>query len=390
VVGTVVDFLTDRPLAGRIVQLGATRATTNADGMFTIAVAPSTYDIAVLEPDGTSVSLYYRLTRRDPLLSHESSSANRPLANTATIGGTVSGGAPFPLVPPNGVTIYYFSSATNTSLILGGSVQTPLAGPQFGPLQLSWNGDASTSGELVALGTFPGAADTSAWLASEAVTLFNGQDAQAEVSLSPTSAVVLGGNITPKGIDVSDKEVLYRLPFVDSTMNLVFDETADASFSYSIPNLSSLGGQYCVAVHADMGFAGTQLCGIGAGTMDASVSVAEPPSMQEPAGATFVADGGFAWTAVENSVYMLQFKQMIATAETPNIDVFTVLTSVPWPNLAPLGIAVPAGATYECTIGALGPYNSMDDAFGPTGQGQPFPTVLQAGYSRPKEVTLSP
>ncbi|MGO9838128.1 MAG: hypothetical protein ACLP1X_28435, partial [Polyangiaceae bacterium] len=394
VTGMVVDFATNRPLANRLVQIGSARATTDTNGAFTIPNAPSTYDVAVLEPDGTSVSIYSQLSRREPLLSHESHaiSAVANSGNTATVTGTVSGGATFPLVPPNAVAVYYFSSEAETSLLLGGTVATPLAGPQYGPMHLFWNGAPSISGELIAMGTFSDVSDASTWFASEQLSLATGEDAQAPLTLTPTATVSIRGNIiVPNTVAVYEKEVLYRLPFVDSTMSLLFDETDDASFNYNLPDLDSLGGQYCLSVQADLGFAGAQLCGIAEGSTDVSVSIMAPSSLQEPTGAAVsLADAGFSWTPVNSAIYMLQFKQSIATSGTPNIDIFTSSTTARWPDLESLGVSVTAGTTYQCSIGALGPYSSMDDAFGPMGQGQAFPSVVQVSYSQPRDITLSP
>src|SRR3977135_4512914 len=59
--GTVVDLVTGRPLAARQVVVGSRKATTDASGRFAIGGVSPVYDAIVVDPDGTTVSLYERL-----------------------------------------------------------------------------------------------------------------------------------------------------------------------------------------------------------------------------------------------------------------------------------------------------------------------------------------
>jgi hypothetical protein len=58
VTGTVVSFSSLRPLAGRTVFIGGQTTSTDAEGRFTVAHVAAVYDLMVIEPDRTGISLY--------------------------------------------------------------------------------------------------------------------------------------------------------------------------------------------------------------------------------------------------------------------------------------------------------------------------------------------
>jgi hypothetical protein len=67
----VLDFHFLSPLAGRVVAIDQHQTTTDADGRFALEDVGPIYDLVIVEPDRSTVSLYEHLSRRDPLLVHE-------------------------------------------------------------------------------------------------------------------------------------------------------------------------------------------------------------------------------------------------------------------------------------------------------------------------------
>jgi hypothetical protein len=60
-----------------IVRIGRQRTFTDGEGRFTFANVPDIYDIEVMERDGRHATAYYRLSRRDPVLTHQTWPAYR-------------------------------------------------------------------------------------------------------------------------------------------------------------------------------------------------------------------------------------------------------------------------------------------------------------------------
>src|ERR1700722_14119440 len=56
--GIVVDAETKRPLANRTVRIGAQATVTDAGGNFAIAGVDAPYDLTIVEPDSSSISVY--------------------------------------------------------------------------------------------------------------------------------------------------------------------------------------------------------------------------------------------------------------------------------------------------------------------------------------------
>ncbi len=151
--GRGVDFSTQRPLVGRTVAVGALRAVTDAEGRFSLAGVPPTYDVILVEPDRTTVTVYRRLQRRDPLLTANLHRENRwKPQHYATVRGTLAGGGPYPTAYPDYATVYLFSEQQSMDRPL--LPPEPL-GPDFRPLSVGWDGVLSVKGLLVALRRVP-------------------------------------------------------------------------------------------------------------------------------------------------------------------------------------------------------------------------------------------
>ncbi len=98
----------------------------------------------------------------------------------------------------------------------------------------------------------------------------------------------------------------------------------------------------------------------------------------------------FSWTRFDGGVHELSLEAQHPSRATPSIYVLTAATSTTWPDLTSIGIPFPGGATYECAIGGLGPYATLDDALGADGLSATMPTEARRSNSRPIQVRTAP
>src|SRR6266542_2176869 len=139
VTGVVLDRETLRGLPGRSILIGDARAKSDENGRFVISSTTMIYDLAIVDPDGSTISIYKSLSRRDLVLAHRRSASRDPMAHSAFLNGKLSGGAAYPLTGQDLVAVYFFSQTTDDQVILGGAGPHP-HGPEYGPMFLQWNG----------------------------------------------------------------------------------------------------------------------------------------------------------------------------------------------------------------------------------------------------------
>jgi hypothetical protein len=392
--GTVVDFATSRPLAQRTVSVGGKNAMTDAKGQFTLTSVPSTYDAVVTDPDGTTISIYQRLSRRDPLLPHNSLPARA--TNSAILGGDVSGGGNYPLATTDSVDVYFFSEETDNQFSIGHGLPAGLDGPGYGPISLSWEGADAISGRLMALGNFEAAGDAGAstWFLDRPLTLRNGQMPFVNVALAPVmnTGHITGAIQVPAGSRLVSRGAFYRLPITHALIAIPSVQGQSHSFDDVVPDLSTLGGELCVRANGTPGNAISQRCGVSLGaTQDITLTLQPPPSFLTPSsGAAIAKDTRFSWTAFRNGVHLLELESVSPSSRAPRIYVFTSATSVAWQDLSVFGISFPGAAKYRITIAGIGPYSSMDDALAPSGFAASATAELRQSYSYPLYSTTSP
>jgi hypothetical protein len=257
-------------------------------------------------------------------------------------------------------------------------------------MPLRWGGPASISGELTAFGMFRTAdGGSSSGFAHQSLALTDGQRGFANIALTPVVQVghIVGGIQVPANSDISEKEVFYRWPIVHA--RIVVPTAQSSAFDEIVPDLSDSGAELCVGAGAAAGSFLTERCGISLRDGDATVTLQQAPSVSSPGdGATVTKDTQFSWSRFDGGVHVLQLEPS-SSATGPRIYLFTSLTNTLWPDLAGVGVAFPASASYQCAVGGLGPYTSMDDALGPDGLGAPFPSEIRRSFSPTLNVTTS-
>ena len=133
VLGVVVHADEHWPLGGRVVEIGGKRAVTDAAGRFRIEGVGAKYDAFVSDVDGSWVSLYRNVSRRDPVLSHHGQDwkTKERERHSARLSVKVEGGV-WPL-DRDGLSIQVRSAS--------GKVEGRWSendGPEFGPIRVGW------------------------------------------------------------------------------------------------------------------------------------------------------------------------------------------------------------------------------------------------------------
>jgi hypothetical protein len=334
-------------------------ATTDANGNFTIANVPVPYDITVVNSGTKSGLVYIGLTRSDPTLTFIVSSA---LANSATVSGTVSGGAGYPL-PANHASVAAFVSpevtSSNTINATTGaySLSTSWMTPQSttGALYaLQWQRDPTTSLPVAykGYGTKTGVA-----------LLTGGTFANQNITLSSVGAASFSGTVTaPAGYALSDRSV--TVLFSTGGIGILSDGSAPSSptsttFNYVTPNVS--GATLRLGATASKGVVTVtgSKAGFAVNATGATLALPSGPDYSLPIDAATAVSTStdFVWTPMTNAVFIVQFA---GPAGQPRYQIVTTATTAKLPNLTALGLTLPANTLYSWSILSIAPVNSID------------------------------
>ena len=399
VVGVVVDFVTQRPLSGRTVSIRGHHTTTDGNGGFTLASIPPVYDVVVLEADGSTVSVFAGMTGRSPALVHHSSTlSSAPTISTATFSGSLSGGT-YPLGVDDLAAVYFFSPQSTQHAYLGAG---GAPGPAYGPLTVRWAGTEGIDGRVVGMVTLgggdAGAGDggLSAWFANQSTSLANRQAPVIDLALARVQLTHMSGVINvPATYQLTQFLQFDRLNLPDAVVDVVnkpMQAIGVVPFDETVPDLVSSGLTPCVAAAStSSGVLWTEQCGPDLGSQPLTVSLQPAPSLtMPPAGAMISENAAFVWSAFEGGVHGLALEPDFAQPTDPAFYLYTAGTSATWPDSTADGIPLPLAATYHCTIEGLGPYPTMDEAFGQGGLGAIAPREMRRSAAPPVDVTFSP
>ena len=378
--GRVVDIATKRPLAGRTVRIGGMTATTDGQGQFNIENVPATYDAVVIEPDASTLSFFFGIHRRDPLLVHTPSHALPSSAYGGKMSGTLSwdGGS----TASGGASVAFFSSDTDGHTSISGGAAPGSASYDLG---VQWAGEPSTTGRIVALarvGEADGGSDESAkedtatsWFASEPCTISASGTTEANLALQPVRLTRVAGTISGSApLPVTELLRYYRLPIPDSQITVGGELTSDSTFAATLEDLSAIGVSLCVQALATGGLSDPALsierCGVSAGETGLAMTLRPPPRFVGfDAGSTILPDSSLQWTAFTGGVHLLALEPAAPLTGPPSLYVFTEDTQVTLPDLGTVGVEFPGGTDYQATVTGYSPFASLDDALGPGGLG---------------------
>ncbi len=362
VTGKVITA-SQQPLANSpVVITGRPTTTTDANGVFTVTGVGVPYDVTVAV-SATKLGITYRgLSRQDPTLVNFLSSA--PSANSATISGTVSGGAGYP------------QPVLRTSSVLiksteGSFSQTPSSTTGAYSRIINWDGagtitvslhamqwDINPSGMPVA---FHGYGEKTGVSVTAGGT-FAGQN----IAMTAVSAQTISGSIiVPATLSLSGKTLNLQWPTI-GTMILGGEGGTATTFTYAVPVVT--GTTLSVIVAASSGGARGNVIktGIAPGTSGIALTIPTPPALSLPVeAATGVSvTTPFSWTPVASTIYLMT---LTGHADEPDYLVVTDSPTATIPDLNALGLGLPAGATYSWNVYAAGPFANINAAAGPSG-----------------------
>jgi hypothetical protein len=413
VTGTVLDLESYEPLAGRTVAFWGRTTLTDASGTFVLEDVPPVYDTTIVEPDGTTATLYRGLRRRNPILMHRKMKRYPVGTFHAELHGRLTGGGPYPLEGDT-ASIYFFSPSPGVSTRLFLAPPYPNGrGPDWTiPM---WSTSDSISGTVYAMRenrvapvhtSRPDASTAGApvrWsFGQQAVTMHSGQTTSAEITLAPASSLRFSVRLKspPEHDPFLATKYLVALGGTDFMGPLggcarragTRRFAPDVWWDCEVAALPTAEATLCVWDAGGSGAAlGTTRCHVEDG--DAlSMVLQSAPSWTEPADLAAWSDGmRFAWTAFDQGVYRLELSVQMPAPQTPSVDVYTSDTAATWPDLSALGVALPkASAEYRVHVVGLGPYASMDEATGSEGIGAFAPKESRASVSKERRVIVMP
>lgn len=408
--GRVVEIYTSRPLSGRTVVVGSSlggdasaRTTTDERGAFVLPRPTGSYDAAVMEPDGSAITIYQGLSRRDPVLAHRWARAFPVATRLAKVSGSVSGGATYPLSDPTDVVAVHLFTDESVERYLMGAGAAPY-GPDF--VTTARFDSEPQSSLLVALGTFVRKSSApvsdpayTAVTASASMTLSDGDMVMRDLELEPASLGEISGVVTlPSGRKVTDMREHYRYPFPQALMTFPAADyvrtnpvTADGAFAFELPELSAGGASLCLAASSDEANSlWTERCGLTLPQDSVSIELQPAPELEEPsAGETIDAATRFAWTPFAGGVHELVIWTDSPSSDSPGITLLTAAAEAVLPDLTDLSVSLPAGVAYSVTVVGRGPFESLDDAVGAKGIGALIPDEARISSAAAIDVVTS-
>lgn len=364
VTGKVVNA-SNLPVAGVPVLIGTLPSVvTDASGNFSIPNVTAPYTITVVDGIQKIGLVYLGLTRSDPTLSFFSIVISS--TQTASLSGTVSGGAGFP------APALHSQSAAFVSPEVAASTSVNSATGAYGPYSVNWNGASTTTGTIHALqwqvdGTgFP--VTFKGYGSKASVALSNGGTfAGQNVVMSPIVTTSVAGSVTvPAGYTIGTRSVIVSLG-TSGGIQILNDGTGTGSFTYNVPNVSGATLRITAqGTKAPSILSSAFRVGVALNATGVAVTVPAAPEYSLPvAAATGVnTTTDFAWTALVNGVHYVIFT---GPAGQPRYQVVTTGNTAKIPNLSTVGLALPTSAAYTWAILAIGPFTSIDQAAGTTG-----------------------
>jgi hypothetical protein len=355
------------PVARRRVFLGGTSMLTDADGGFVFHGVPESYDVRVNDWYGWApASVYLGLTRRNPVLViRELAHPDAAWRYHASISDAVS-------------TAMAAHEGTWTKRIV--QFLSPRGWPwnrgeRNQELEVDWRGGDTLTGRFVTLVGYGSKDDpwASAYLATAPLSLADGDAVAASPRLHKIGSGRIAGKArlrdplwpSPSGETLRFN---YVVPGFLASINLG-ECPANGSFDCHLPDLSELGGEYCMVIGVESSNERVSRCGGRLGMEDFSVTPA-PPAPVLRHGAEVDEDTMVAWTG-EGQVFELR----LGPSHSANIRVYTAKQSFSWSDFVALGfdwseflrVGFGFGKSRETepvievfTVSALYPYESMD------------------------------
>jgi hypothetical protein len=355
------------PIARRRVFLGGTSVLTDADGGFVFHGVPESYDVRVIDWYGWApASVYLGLTRRNPVLVvRETAPSAAAWRYHASITDAVS----------TTMAAHEGTWGKRVVQFLSPRGWPWNRGDRYRELEVDWRGGNALTGTFVTLVGYGSKDDpwASAYLATSPLSLADGDAVAASPRLHKIGSGRIAGKARLRGPlwPSSSGETLrfsYVVPGLLASIDLG-ECPANGSYDCQLPDLSELGGEYCMVIGVESSNERVSRCGGRLGMEDFSVTPASPAPVLRH-GAEVDEDTMVAWTG-EGRVFELR----LGPSHSANIRVYTAKQSFSWSDFVALGldwseflrVGFGFGKSHETepvievfTVSALYPYESMD------------------------------
>lgn len=357
VTGTVVDP-TGALVEGAKILVGTASTTSAADGSFTVADVPATYDLDLVSPDKTVTSFRGLKTRAPRILIQATQQRIAPVTGSVT--GLTQG--------PNEALQIFFAGNETIDSYASGAVQPTYTS------SISWKGEASATGALLGL----------------AYTTDGNGTVTKLVSLAPFSAntTVKAGVGVTKDLSfttMTSASIAVTLNFLTAgTTSLVFARmhtsflplaghqylTAKpaSATSTTVPTLQFSGAKYDVgATHEEV--VGKEFVEAWVSNVDANATVtltglgSYGHIQAPPDGATGVSTTTpFTWTNAPG-VFVLDVG---CGSSGYSLRLVTAATNARLPDVSSLGLALPTNTQCNFSVSTYATHSSVDDWAGDT------------------------
>jgi hypothetical protein len=340
-------------------MIGRASVTSDANGAFSFANVTPPYDVytvATSPLSGPLVIFYDDLTRSDPTIEAGSSGfIVLPLASTADVSGTISGGASFD-ASHKGVTIWSTGGKDDTISPAGAYAFTS-----------SWPQAPTRTGNMCALQWSlkpSGAPDTFTGYGQTAKTLTASMAATVNVTLGGVSTATVTGMITaPAGFPTPTLTLTTQLSSVAYVLWTATANAIDAGIPIHAGDDSTVYAITTAANGSQIEYVLPELVS----DTDASFQLPAPPALMAPSdAATGVgATTTFSIGTVPSSVSAFTFASTSSTKQ--NFRIVTSASQIKLPVIPELPTL--ANNPYTWRALAFGPYSSVNDAATPAGLG---------------------
>jgi hypothetical protein len=377
--GKVVDGNL-QPISGIPVLItGKASVNTDANGNFTIGNVTTPYDAALIIGTSKTAYIYRRLTRADPTLFLLSTGPG--LANSASISGLVYPASAYPEPAGRGTALALMAPEAT---VYGSATGTVSPGTYSFPT-FSWNGGTTITATLYALQWNYDAAFLPVsyvrYGTHSAISITNGgtlTNVNDTMSATPATITFSGSVTIPTGYVLGNKIAMLQFGG-KAAFPLLTDKSPAITFSYKTPDITGGAIGFTVTATKSGAQSAAYRSGLALNGTGVSLTVPAAPELSLPVdGAPSVPVGTqFSWNLFSGGLQVLYFS---GPTGQPSIFIMTMAASDSLPNLASVGLPLPAAAAYTWLVAGFAPFASIDAAAGPTGFLPPgYPLYIMSG-----------
>jgi hypothetical protein len=388
--GVVLDADEHWPLRGRIVEIGGRRAVTDEQGRFRIPDVPPRYDVRISEADGSWVTLYRGVERREPMLALHVQAMNMPHEHSAHVKVIIRGLDVSPLGRDT-LILQVRSAKTQEQSFWSGNEALDLPS-----IFVGWDGPESRlAAEVVVVRRHytgrrsqelaPNEVFAQHAMARQELMLEAGQTAQLSLELAPLPAFHVIVAVDEASRRVNWNTSHYGQQQVSLEYHWVFGKSGSVIYSPLVsahgepeywidgPPESEPARSLCLRLLSPVAF--TQRCGaradqFGSLSLDAPPRLLLPSQLDESrperrardfAEPPLSNDSRFSWQGPAG-VTRLRVEADAATATTPSYDVYASDSAITAAEFVGSHRFSRTAASYRVQLTHFGPFPSVDAA----------------------------